>query len=151
MATRDLVHRITVIPSILAGAALVTQTTNTGGVNSTGDTLGYESATVILRAHTLTAGTIQLMVQDSADGTTWGALTDTSLVIPGTAVIGGAYPAALSAAGTILVGLTGVGGTAAAPVLIRRFIRAVAVMAGYSGIMSADIVLSHPRHSGSAV
>lgn len=150
MATRDLVHRIVDIPSIVAGAALVTQSVNTGGANSS-DTLGYESATIILRAHTLTAGTIQLMAQDSPDGTTWGSLADTSLVIPGTAIIGGAYPAALSAAGTIMIGLTGVGGTAAAPLLIRRFIRAVAVMTGYSGIMSADIILSHPRHSGSAV
>lgn len=150
MATRDLVHRITVINNQVAGAAVTTQTTNTGGANSTGDTLGYESVTLVLLAHTLTAGTIRLYFQDSADGTTWAALGtadpptnwNTGSEMGPANIIGGVVPAALSAVGVITIGVTG---------LHKRYIRPIVNQVGYSGIFSALIVLSHPRHSGSAV
>src|SRR5258708_22646432 len=153
MATRDLVHRISVIPSVLAGAADAAVTANTTGPNSVRDTLGYESVTFLLRVHTWTAGAIRLYFQDSADGTTWAAVdtthppTNSNLTRVGVEmgpanIIGGVTPAALGAAGTILIGLTGAH---------RRWVRAVINKAAYSGISSADIILSHARHSGAAV
>jgi len=132
--------------SIAAAAAVTTQTTNTGGANGL-DTQGYESVTVELRAHTLTAGTIRLYVQDSDDGTTWGALgtadppTNVLAATTGSGlnqIIGGAYPVALSAAGTILIGVSD----------CKRYVRAVVNQIGYSGIFSADVILGHPKHHG---
>lgn len=143
MPSRDLVHRLAWLNSTVAGAAVTTQTTNTAGSNSL-DTLGYESITLILLAHTLTAGTIRLYAQDSPDGTTWGALGTAdppTNIVAATQVIGLAYPAGITAAGQILIGLN----------QSQRFVRAIVNQVGYSGIFSAHILLSHPRHSGSAV
>lgn len=143
MPSRDLVHRISLLVSTAAGAAVTTQTQNVAGANSL-DTSGWESVTVILRAHTVTAGTVRVYAQDSLDGTTWGATgsADPPTNILTTAqVIGGAWPAALSAAGTLMVGLAD----------CRRFVRGIINEVGYSGIASCDILLSHPRHSGAAV
>lgn len=140
MPSRDLVHSIVEKVSIAAGAAVTTQTTNTGGANSL-DTRGYESATIVLRAHTLTAGTIRLYVQDSDDGTTWGALGTAdppTNCIAATQTIGGVIPAALSAAGTLMVGVMD----------CKRYIRAVVNQVGYSGIFSAEVILGHPKHHG---
>lgn len=141
MPTRDLVHSIKWVVSAAAGAAVVTQTTNTGGANSVGDTQGYESVTVVLRAHTVTAGTIRLYVQDSADGTTWGALGTAdppTNILAASQIIGGAFPVALSAAGTIVIGVLD----------CQRYVRAVVNQIGYSGIFSAEIILAHPKHHG---
>jgi hypothetical protein len=139
MATRDLVHSIKTLPSIAAAAAVTTDTSISAGVNSL-DTLGWESVTVVLIAHTLSAGTIQLFIQDSDDGTTWGAITDTTLCLPATQLIGG-QPAALAAAGVVQVGLLD----------SKRYIRAVRKTTGYTGIASAHVTLGHPRHRSPAV
>jgi hypothetical protein len=148
---RDLFHMITVQPSILGAAALSASSTQVVGANSV-DTAGYEGVTVVFRYHTRTAGSVLSYVQDSADGTTWAGTTTPAATdcIPASAVIGGALPAAASAAGSAVIGLTETGGTAAAPVTLRRYVRAVMIPTGYSGIVSADIILSHPKHRGLA-
>lgn len=153
MATRDLVNSIAVKASLAAAAALSASSTTIMGADSI-DTLGYESVTVVFRAHSRTAGSFLAYVQDSTDGTTWAGTTNPASTdcIPATAVIGGALPGALDAAGeTAMIGLTAVGGTAAAPRGLARYIRAVIIPTGYSGIVSADIILGHPRHRSAAV
>lgn len=135
MATRDEVHRISIVNS-LAQTPLTNGNAATNGVSV--DTQGYEGVTLIARVGARTDGTYTFKIQDSPDNATW---TD----LPANQVIGGVNgTGALGAANSIA--LLGVSGN-------NRWVRAVETQAGGTtgATVWADFLLSHPRHSGVAV
>ncbi len=137
---RDLQHRVSLASSI----APATMTATTNGVSV--DTLGYESVTMIIHAGTMTGTNPSYIpsLQTSADGATNWLSVDPSCYI------GGAAPAAMTAAGVLVQGMQSAVGTGQG---LLRFVRVVETVSGTtpSAPVVGDILLAYPRHSGNAV
>lgn len=136
---RDLQHHILPQPSL--SPATVTSSTNGASV----DSLGYDSVTLSVQVAAIggTSPSYTFKLQTSPDNATWSDLD-------ATAYIGGAAPAAMTANGSLLVGVQSASGAGVGPM---RYFRAVVTVTGTTptAAIYGSIILAFPRHSGVAV
>lgn len=144
MASRDLFHSVTPTVSIAGQTATTSQT------GSAVDTQGYESVTVVAQVAAIggTSPTYAFKVQDC--DTSGGTYAD----VDATCYMAGGAPAAVTANGILTFGMKDVGGViATVPNQLRRFLKAVCTVGGTTptAIISAIVVLGHPKHRSVAV
>ena len=143
MATRDLFHSITELPSLLPQV----HGGNTTLTGSAVDTFGYESVTLSVEVATRTDGTFTFKVQDC--DTSGGSYAD----IDPTCYMAGAAPSGITAAGITLFGLKDC--SAASPTTpgqLRRFLKVVetATSVTTGATVRGSIILGHPHHRSAA-
>lgn len=137
---RDLQHRVSLVSSL----APATMTASSNGTSV--DTLGYESVTMLIHAGAMTGTNPSYTpkMQTSLDGSTnW-------LDLDASCYIGGAAPAAMTAAGVLVQGIQSPTGAGQG---MLRFVRVVETVTGTtpSASVVGDVLLAYPRHSGNAV
>lgn len=76
MSSRDFRSNMGAV--VAFSTALVNTDTTTAGAKL--DLIGFESCTFVLQAGVVTAGDAQLLIEDSADNTTFAAVSDTFLI-----------------------------------------------------------------------
>tara|TARA_R110000824_G_scaffold39381_6_gene119198 strand:- start:1571 stop:2014 length:444 start_codon:yes stop_codon:yes gene_type:complete len=143
---KDLANNVNVTQSIVP-AVLAADSNGTGA-----DLQGYESATIILdvgvEGVTLsTTNKVEFILQDSADNSTFAAVTSASSVTNGSVDSSGIFFTADGNADIPAVSVIGYVGGA-------RYVRVVADFSGTHGTgtpIGATIVAGHPRHSSSTV